>query len=76
MMCEELKLNFSEVREACNTKWNIKILEARDGIKGHCIPKDAKYLVSITTSNILTKNALVVDKKYREWLSHKNRKTN
>jgi hypothetical protein len=27
--------NFNEVRKACNTKWNIEIPEARDGIKAH-----------------------------------------
>ncbi|MGB9693272.1 MAG: NAD(P)-binding domain-containing protein, partial [Fervidobacterium sp.] len=39
MICEEIGLKFNEVRVACNTKWNIEIPEARDGIKGHCLPK-------------------------------------
>lgn len=65
MICDELNLDFTEVRDACNTKWNIEILEARDGIKGHCIPKDTKYLVSLTTFNKLLKSAIAVDKKYR-----------
>jgi nucleotide sugar dehydrogenase len=33
MICETLGLGFNEVREACNTKWNVEILEAREGIE-------------------------------------------
>jgi UDP-N-acetyl-D-mannosaminuronic acid dehydrogenase len=71
MICEESGLSFDEVRKACNTKWNIEILEARDGIGGHCIPKDIQYLVSLTSFNTLMKSALVVDEQYRTWLKHK-----
>jgi len=71
MICEESGLSFDEVRKACNTKWNIEILEARDGIGGHCIPKDIQYLVSLTSFNTLMKSALVVDEQYRKWLKHK-----
>jgi len=71
MICEETGLRFDEVREACNTKWNIEILEARDGIGGHCIPKDMQYLVSSTKFSTLLKCALAVDKQYREWLASK-----
>ncbi|MDI6690813.1 MAG: hypothetical protein QME50_02960 [Candidatus Bathyarchaeota archaeon] len=72
MVCEEVGLSFEEVREACNTKWNIEILEARDGIGGHCLPKDIRYLASLTGFNVLMKNALAVDKQYREWLARKS----
>jgi len=71
MICEEIGLSFDEVREACNTKWNIEILEARDGISGHCLPKDTQYLISLTSFNTLMKDALTVDKQYREWLKLK-----
>jgi nucleotide sugar dehydrogenase len=71
MACKEIGLSFDKVREACNTKWNIEILEARDGISGHCLPKDIRYLASLTGFNTLMKNALAVDKQYREWLTHK-----
>ena len=66
MICEELNLDFNEVRKACNTKWNIEILEARDGIEGHCLPKDIRYLASLTKYNILLNSAIKVDEKYRE----------
>ena len=68
MICSELGLNFNEVREACNTKWNINILEARDGIGGHCLPKDIRYLASLTKFNNLLKCAISTDQIYREWL--------
>ena len=72
MICEECGLNFDDVRKACNTKWNIEILEARDGISGHCLPKDIRYVTSLTAFNVLMKGALTVDEQYRVWL--KNRK--
>jgi UDP-N-acetyl-D-mannosaminuronic acid dehydrogenase len=28
------------------SKWNAKILEPRDGIGGHCIPKDTKMFIN------------------------------
>jgi UDP-N-acetyl-D-mannosaminuronic acid dehydrogenase len=71
MICEEVGLRFDEVRKACNSKWNIEILEARDGIAGHCLPKDTRYLMSLTTSNALLKCALSVDEQYRQWLKLK-----
>lgn len=66
LMCEELGLDFEEVRNACNTKWNIDIREAREGIKGHCLPKDMWYFTHITTANTLIKSAMETDKEYRE----------
>jgi UDP-N-acetyl-D-mannosaminuronic acid dehydrogenase len=71
MVCEECGLNFDDVRKACNTKWNIEILEAREGISGHCLPKDIRYLASLTRFSKLMKNALVVDGQYRKWLARK-----
>jgi len=76
MICENLELDFEEVRRACNTKWNIEILEARDGIGGHCLPKDIRYLAYLTPRNILLKAAILVDKEYREWLKTKTLKQN
>jgi UDP-N-acetyl-D-mannosaminuronate dehydrogenase len=67
-MCAKIGMNFEELRAACNTKWNVDIPEARDGIGRHCLPKDIKYLTSLAPSAIL-ESAMKVDKKYREWLS-------
>ncbi len=71
MICEENGLSFDDVQAACNTKWNTEILEARDGIAGHCLPKDIRYLASLSSFNALMKGALTVDEQYREWLKHK-----
>jgi nucleotide sugar dehydrogenase len=68
MICSRLGLDFNEVRGACNTKWNIEILEARDGIKGHCLPKDIRYLASLTEFNNLLKCAISTDQIYQEWI--------
>jgi len=68
MMCSRIGMNFAELREAMNTKWNVDLPEARDGIGRHCLPKDIRYVTSLTPS-ILLSSAMEVDKKYREWLS-------
>ena len=69
------EINFSELREALNTKWNVNILEPRDGIGGHCLPKDTKMFLqsskSPNKSKILTA-ALEVDHTYREYRQEKN----
>lgn len=70
MICAEIGLNFEELRKACNTKWNVDIPEAREGIGGHCLPKDIKYVTSkAPKSSTLLESAMTIDKKYREWLT-------
>ncbi len=68
-------INFAELREALNTKWNVNILEPRDGIGGHCLPKDTKMFLqssrSQNKSKILTA-AIEVDHTYREYRHAKN----
>jgi nucleotide sugar dehydrogenase len=75
MMCEELALDFVQVREACNTKWNIDIPEARDGISGVCLPKDTRYLASLSKFNRLVKSAMNLNEKYMEWISKRAKAT-
>ncbi len=70
MICSRIGLDFEELRNACNTKWNVDMPEAREGIGRHCLPKDIKYLTSLTPSALL-ESAITVDKEYREWLSKK-----
>lgn len=68
MLCSQIGMDFEELRAACNTKWNVEIPEARDGIGRHCLPKDIRYVTSLGPSTLLD-SAMTVDKKYREWLS-------
>lgn len=44
MRCDERSIDYKKLREAMNTKWNIDILEARDGIGGKCLPKDSSII--------------------------------
>ena len=71
MICNDLDLSFEQVREACNTKWNIDLLDAQEGIGGHCLPKDIRYLISLTNGGTLLKSAITVDSTYKNWKASK-----
>lgn len=66
MICDRLKLNFEEVRKACNTKWNVEILEARRGIGGECLPKDIKFLIHHAGRAPILEAAVKSDEEYRK----------
>jgi len=67
MICELKGIPFDEVRTACNTKWNIEILEAREGILGECLPKDTTYLRLLVDQAPLLEGAVLTDKQYKTW---------
>jgi nucleotide sugar dehydrogenase len=70
MICAKIGMSFDELRAAMNTKWNVDLPEAREGIGRHCLPKDIRYVMSLApTESTLLESATLVDKKYREWLS-------
>jgi UDP-N-acetyl-D-mannosaminuronic acid dehydrogenase len=50
LYCQENNMSFSELREALNSKWNVSILEPREGIGGHCLPKDTKMFLDSSSS--------------------------
>ena len=57
LYCQANNINFPELRDALNTKWNVNILEPREGIGGHCLPKDTKMFLQSShrsKSKILT----------------------
>ena len=69
LYCQANNINFAELRDALNTKWNVEILEPREGIGGHCLPKDTKMFLQsskIFKSKILT-GAVEVDEDYRSF---------
>ena len=69
LYCQANNINFSELRDALNTKWNVNILEPREGIGGHCLPKDTRMFLQSSRSiksKILTA-AVEVDQDYRRY---------
>jgi UDP-N-acetyl-D-mannosaminuronic acid dehydrogenase len=71
MVCENIQIDFNELRNSINTKWNIKILEARDGVGGHCLPKDSQMFLDLSRNILATsiiQSAKAVDEQYRLFL--------
>jgi UDP-N-acetyl-D-mannosaminuronic acid dehydrogenase len=69
LYCQANDINFSELRDAVNTKWNVEILEAREGIGKHCLPKDTKMFLEsskLARSKILAA-AMEVDDDYKRY---------
>ena len=71
LYCQANDINFPELREALNTKWNVEILEPRDGIGGHCLPKDTKMFLqsskSVTARSRILKASMEVDEEYKRY---------
>ena len=67
LYCQSNNIPFAELKDALNTKWNVNILEPREGIGGHCLPKDTKMFLNSSKgikSKIL-QAAIEVDREYR-----------
>jgi UDP-N-acetyl-D-mannosaminuronic acid dehydrogenase len=75
LYCQANNINFPELRDALNTKWNVNILEPRDGIGGPCLRKDTKMFLQSSNLKIL-RAAMEVDKRYREFRSKLEKDTN
>jgi UDP-N-acetyl-D-mannosaminuronate dehydrogenase len=71
LYCQANSINFPELREALNTKWNVEVLEPREGIGGHCLPKDTKMFLqssrSISARSRILKAAIEVDEEYKRY---------
>jgi len=68
LMCNYNKIEFAELRRAVNTKWNVDMAEALDGIGGECLPKDIQFLIESCQSTSLLKGAVASDIQYRKSL--------
>ncbi|KAF0869378.1 hypothetical protein E5N71_04855, partial [Candidatus Nitrosocosmicus sp. SS] len=68
LYCKSNGISFPELRESLNTKWNVDILEPRDGIGGHCLPKDTKMFInsSNTMKSKILQAAMEIDEDYRD----------
>ncbi|MFB3889699.1 MAG: NAD(P)-binding domain-containing protein [Candidatus Bathyarchaeia archaeon] len=74
MLCAKIGMDFDDLRAAMNTKWNVDLPEAREGIGRHCLPKDIRYVTSLAPEEArLLEGAVEVDRKYREWLAKQKR---
>jgi UDP-N-acetyl-D-mannosaminuronate dehydrogenase len=69
LYCQANNVNFSELRDSLNTKWNVNILEPRDGVGGHCLPKDTKMFLQSSKSikSKILMAAMEVDQDYRRF---------
>jgi len=67
--CQANNISFPELRDAVNTKWNVHILEPREGIGGHCLPKDTKMFLQSSKSikSKILQAAIEVDQYYRRY---------
>ncbi|MFI5422690.1 MAG: hypothetical protein ACHQWH_01960, partial [Nitrososphaerales archaeon] len=69
LYCQANDINFPELRDALNTKWNVEILEPMEGIGGHCLPKDTKMFLQSSNrrKNKILRAALDVDEDYKRF---------
>jgi UDP-N-acetyl-D-mannosaminuronic acid dehydrogenase len=69
LLCEKNNLNFEELRDAVNTKWNVDMAEPREGIGGECLPKDIQFLMDACHQSPLLHGAVEADINYRASLT-------
>lgn len=68
MICDREGVDFAELRSAVNTKWNVKLLEAQQGIGGHCLPKDSEMFLGFARNALgssIIDAAKTIDRTYR-----------
>jgi len=68
IICDKINVDFNELRHAVNTKWNINMFEAQNGIGGHCLPKDSQMLLDIskgTVNSSIIEAAKKIDNQFR-----------
>ncbi len=75
-ICEGIGVSFDDLRAACNTKWNIEIPEAREGIYGKCLPKDTGYVRTMAekVQKPLVEGAVLSDGIYKNWVTQPKKK--
>jgi UDP-N-acetyl-D-mannosaminuronic acid dehydrogenase len=69
LFCNASDLDYKELHDAINSKWNIKLLEAQGGIGGHCLPKDSRMYLDLSKYALpqsVMKAAVEVDEIYKE----------
>ena len=76
LYCKSNNISFTELRDSLNTKWNVEIMEPRDGIGGHCLPKDTKMFInsSNTIKSKILQAAIGIDEDYKEYIQRRDEK--
>jgi len=68
LLCEQKNIDFYTLKEAVNTKWNIDIKDAREGVGGKCLPKDMEIVRRWFKKSEFFKLAVQADKEYKRRL--------
>jgi UDP-N-acetyl-D-mannosaminuronic acid dehydrogenase len=78
LYCKSNNISFTELRDSLNTKWNVEIMEPRDGIGGHCLPKDTKMFInsSNTIKSKILQAAIGIDEDYKQYIQRREEKSN
>ncbi|AFS80355.1 TrkA-N domain-containing protein [Candidatus Nitrosopumilus koreensis AR1] len=74
ILCDNIGVDFDELRNSVNTKWNIDMLQAIDGIGGHCLPKDSQMVLDLSKQyvpNSIIESSKKVDSRYRMHIKNK-----
>lgn len=70
MICKRKRINFKKLREACNTKWNIDIKEAKAGVGGKCLPKDMDLINTLLGDNTFFSRAVETNLAYKKLVNN------
>ena len=62
--CDKMGLDFLQLRSGVNTKWNIDLKEARDGVGGKCLGKDIGLTSKYFEDNDLIKYMMMLNERY------------
>jgi UDP-N-acetyl-D-mannosaminuronic acid dehydrogenase len=74
MLCDKKKIDFAELRNAMNTKWNINVKEAREGIGGKCLPKDLALVNNFFKNNVMFAKSKEIDEKFKRYVKKRKKK--
>ena len=72
ILCDKNGIDFKELRKCTNTKWNIDIKKALEGIYGRCLSKDMELLNDFFKENKIFSTAIEIDKNYKETKNSNN----
>jgi UDP-N-acetyl-D-mannosaminuronic acid dehydrogenase len=78
LYCKSTNISFAELRDSLNTKWNVNVLEPRDGIGGHCLPKDTKMFINSSNAikSKILQAATEIDEDYRDYIQSRDKENN